>query len=167
MSTDTLERPAVKKAPEKEPYKIRQNELYLVETARAMFDVSLPVGVPFEEALRPEFWSNVAHMFAKNPGDVRDKAGAIIGIGSVDHAFYGQVYVRAVRERELVVATLMEPVYFGPKENTANDKYATRWNVGARGFDVLRESDGEIVGQAKDFPVKEDALDYIQDVLKG
>lgn len=165
MSTATIERPS--KEAEERIFKILQKDLQLVETARAQFDITLPVGVPFEAALKPEFWSNVAHLFAKQPGDIRDRTGSVIGIGSADHAFYGQVYVRAVRQQALVVETLMQPVYFGPRDVKDNASYKTRWNVGAKGFDIIRLSDSEIVGHAKDFRIREDALAYIEDVLKS
>jgi hypothetical protein len=148
-----------------EPRKLLQRDFRQSEFANARMSVSLPVGWTFEDTLKPEFWVNVAHLFHKQPHtNEPDKAGAVIEIRTEDHAFYAELYVRAVQERGFIVATLREPVYFGPKK-TAVPGFKTRWNVGARGYDIIRLSDKEIVGHAADFKVKEHALAWIEDTI--
>lgn len=128
--------------------------------------VTLPVGWTIEDALKPEFWANVANQFRKvEMTNDPDRIGTIIELRTIDHAFYAEVYVRAVQERGLVVQLLGEPVYFGPKavESTA---FEVRWNVARRGYDIIRKSDREIVGEAAKFPTREAAQDWIEKTLK-
>jgi hypothetical protein len=46
-----------------------------------------------------------------------------------------------------------------PKQVSNSDRLLTKWNVGSRCFDVIRQSDQEVVG--KGFKIKEDALEWI------
>lgn len=143
-----------------QPKKLLVKDFQLDEQfAYARSCVTLPVGWEFDEVLKPEFWANVANLFQKNPmtGD-KEKSGAIIAIRAADHSFCGEVYVRAVRERDLIVGVYKEPVYFGIRALPANLGYETRWNVGKRKFDIIRNSDREIVGEAE---TKELAMDWI------
>jgi len=145
--------------------KILQRDMKQCEFAFARMAVVLPVGWTFEETLLPEFWSNVAHMFHPQPvTNTPDLAGAIFELRTQDHAFYAELYVRAVGEKELIVSVLRDPVYFGPK-SVDTKQYNTRWNVGARGHDVIRVSDGAIVSPAKDNKTKESAWKWIEDTV--
>jgi len=138
------------------------------EFAYANLSATLPVGWTVEDALKPEFWVHVTDMLQKTPvTNEPDKAGAIIELRTVDHAFYARVYVRAVQERGLIVQLLGEPVYFGPKEVKAASQFEVRWNVGKRGFDIIRKSDREIVGDGSKIPTKEAAQDWIDKTLKA
>lgn len=141
------------------PRKLLEKDFQLDEQfvyARAC--VTLPVGWAFEECLKPEFWVNIAPKFKKDQfTNGPEKTGAVVTIRTADHAFYAELYVRAVRERDLIVSIVKEPVYFGPKE-VQSDKYETRWNVGKRSYDIIRKSDKEIVGEAK---TKEGVVDWI------
>jgi hypothetical protein len=145
--------------------KIHPKHMIQTEYAYARISVTLPVGWTFEDTLIPEFWSQVAHIFHAQPvTNEPDKAGATLEIRTEDHAFYAELYVRAVHERGLTVAVIREPVYFGPKSvDTA--QYKTRWNVGARGHDVIRVTDGAIVSPAKDNKTKEEAMKWIDDTV--
>lgn len=138
------------------------------EFAYADISVTMPVGHTIEDALKPEYWAHVAHRLQQNTVTGQpDRSGAIIRLRSEDHAFFAMLYVRAVRNDALDVALIGEPTFFGPKGAARSEAYEVRWNVGARGFDVVRKSDGAIVGRASDFKLKEDAIAYIRDVLKG
>jgi hypothetical protein len=167
--TAVLENPTIKPDAKKEVRKLPNRDFIESEYAYADISVTMPIGHTIEDALKPEYWSQVAYRLQKNVNNGQpDRSGAIINLRSEDHAFFAQLYVRAVRDAALDVALVGEPTYFGPKTaKTKNDKYETRWNVGARGFDIVRSSDGAIVGKASDFRLKEDALQYIEDVLKG
>ena len=131
------------------------------EYAFATFSAVLPVGWTVEDALKPEFWVHVAQKFSKDAftGDP-DKAGAIIELRTIDHAFYARLYVRAVQERGLVVQLMGEPVYFGPQQ-VKSGAYEIKWNVGKRGYDIIRESDRSIVCDGAKIKTKEQAQSWV------
>ena len=156
-------KPAIVEIP---PFKIPNNQtvFQLAEHAYGRFSVTLPVGVAFDEVLKPETWSQISHRFMRNPASGEpDRTGAVIEVRTQDHAFYAEIYVRAVRGTVLDVGVIREPVYFGPKDIKTN-AYEVRWNVGKRGFDVIRTSDRTIVEGAEKFPTKELAYRWIEDV---
>lgn len=128
------------------PHALKFSELQFAEFAFARFSVSLPVGWSFEETLKPEFWSVVAHRLQRDVmANSSDKSGAVIEIRTRDHAFYGELYVTAVQEKGLAVTVLREPVYFGPQEIPETGAYRAQWDDAKRGFDIIRKSDGSIV----------------------
>lgn len=150
---------------ETEPRKILQRDVKQSEFAFVRMSVVLPLGWTFEDVKKPEFWVNIAHLFQSPPQtNEADRSGAIFEIRTQDHAFYAEVYVRAVHERGLTVGVLREPVYFGPQK-FETPQYVTRWNVGARGFDVIRKTDNEIVSHAAQNKTKEMALAWIDDTV--
>lgn len=156
---------AVKPAPVIEVPRIHPRDFKLCEYEYARFSARLPIGATFQDALKPEFWVQVCHLLRKNPvTNEPDKSGAIIEIRTVDHAFFAELYVRAVQEKGLVVAVLREPVYFGQQE-VKSDRFDVRWNVGARGYDVIRRSDKEVV--AKALSTKEEAQSWIDTTLRA
>ena len=81
-------------------------------------------------------------------------------VGREDHSAYAELYVRAVQERGLIVALLGEPIYFGPK-TAEHAKFEIKWNVGKRGFDILRKSDREIVADGGKLKTREQAMAWI------
>ena len=152
-------------APE-QPRVLKATALAGSEYAYATFSATLPVSWTVEDALKPEFWVNVAHKLAKNPlTNDPDRSGAIIELRTADHAFYARLYVRAVQERGLVVALMGEPVYFGPRE-VKSAAYKERWNVGPRGYDIIRVSDNEIVAHASKIKTKEQVQAWIDEAMK-
>lgn len=129
---------------------------------------TLPVGWAFEECLKPEFWVNVVRHFKANPmTGSGDRAGSKIEVRSEDHAFIGYLYVRAVLSGGLLVECIGPnvdakgnaclPRYLGEKVEKIVG-YDVKWNVGKRKFDIVRQIDGEIVGDA---PTKELAAGWI------
>lgn len=166
MSEVALAAPSVKVVtPEVEPPKaLKETALALSEFAFARYSATLPVGWTIEDALKPEFWVRVAHKFQKTPvtGEP-DKTGAIIELRSVDHALYAQLYVRAVQEKGLLVQLIGKPEFFGPQA-VDSKSFEARWNVGKRGYDVLRKSDKEIV--ASGLPTKEAAQEWIDKTMR-
>lgn len=164
MNTAVKERPAAK-AKKDEPHKILMKDLRLAEHARAHFDVTLPDGVPFEASLDPRFWTNVAHLLARQPGGHDDMTGALINISPEDHSYLAVLFVRAVRKQALDVAVWIPPVPFGPQGDVSTEDYSVKWNAKERGFDIIR-SGGAIVGRAQDFKKKEQALAWIAS-MKG
>lgn len=124
----------------------------------------LPLGWEIDDCLKPEFWMNVSHWFKSDPatGSI-DRAGTIIEVRTEDHAFYAELYVRAVRGNVLDVAVLTKPIQFGVKSE-GTPEYKLRWNLGHRGFDIIRASDNVIVESGAKFPTKELALKWIEEV---
>jgi len=150
----------------KPPFAIKDSSFALSEQKYGVFSATLPVGVTLEEALRTEAWAHVCHMLQKQPytGEAA-LTGAIIEVRTEDHAFYARLYVRAVQERGLVVSLIGEPEWFGPKE-IKSKTYETRWNIGHKGYDIIRKSDREIVGDASKFPTREAAQNWIDKMIK-
>ena len=153
-----------------QPPKIAQRDFQVVEYAYARFAATLPVGVTLETAMQPEFWSHVCHMLQKTPvTNEPDRAGAIIEVRTADHAFYAELYVRAVQARGLHVELLREVKTFGPalvKSNGAAKKFEIKWNVGKRGYDVIRTSDRELVADGGKLKTKELALAWVDEMTK-
>jgi hypothetical protein len=116
----------------------------------------------FEDCLKPEYWSQVAHFMQPDPLNHRGgREGGIIMIRREDHAFYAELYVRATAERSLVVDVVNGPHYLGNSVKQKNSGFEMKWNVGARGYNVVRLSDGAIVGKAEDLKTKEEATEFI------
>lgn len=159
---------AAKIQPEEPAKKVKQSTFQFSEHAYGRRSVTLPVGWTLEEIMAPEAWSEVAHLLEGNKlNGIPPQAGSIIEVRTQDHAFYAELYVRAVRKMALDVAVIQAKQLDPKDEKPVSDAYKPRWNVGAGGFDILRQSDGAIVGRASDFKLKEDAFAYIRDVLKG
>jgi hypothetical protein len=116
----------------------------------------------FEDCLKPSYWANVAHVMQPDPGNHRGgREGGIITIRREDHAFYAELYVRATGDRTLVVDVINGPHYFGDKVKQKNDGYKLQWVVGSKGYNVVRLSDGAIVGKAEELKTKEQATEFI------
>ena len=130
--------------------------------------MTLPVGWTLEDAFKPECWVQVCHLLQREAAtNTPDRAGAIIRLRTYDHAFYAELYVRAVQERGLLVGVLREPVYFGPREVPDTTKFEARWNVGKRGFDIIRKSDREIVADGTKIKTREMAQEWIDKSLRN
>jgi hypothetical protein len=154
------------------------------EYAYASFSATMPAGVAFEEALKPVFWTNILHLM-RNIHQINgpDKTGAVIHLRTEDHAFYAMLYVRATSDRGLIVRCVgpaIEPKtgkacpidlqtglpWTGPKA-VRSDHFETHWNVGKRGFDIVRKADGTVVADGAAFPTKEVAEEWIAKTTKG
>lgn len=162
------------KAKEPELYRVHDSEMGKQDEGYhyARVALTLPVGVAFDDLLRPEAWAQVAYRFHKNPNtNEPDRRGTIITVRTVDHAFYAELYVRGVGERDLTVECIgpavnlqtgqPAPKFFGPQGMVEAGRYDVRWNVGKRGFDVIRRSDREVVAGGEKFQTREAALQWI------
>lgn len=155
--------PSIKRLNEYGTRKLSERHFEQEEFAYARFAVTLPVDWTVEETLKPEFWANVAYRLRTDPMSGRkDFPGSIITVRSADHSFYAELYVRAVQDAGLVIALVREPVYFGLR-NVKSDNFETRWNVGKRMYDIIRNSDREIVASVK---TKESAQDWIDKTMR-
>jgi hypothetical protein len=136
----------------------------------ARASLTLPLGWTLEDALRPEFWSHVAKKFSADPAARSGPGpGSIIEVRNVENTLYAELFVRAVRERDVMVEVLSDAngrqrlFEFGPK-TSETEQFEIRWNVGKRGYDVLRKSDRQVVGSAEKFPLKEQALAWVAEM---
>jgi hypothetical protein len=133
--------------------------------AYAEIDVTQPVGHSVQDALRPEYWvHHASKLKARAFTAEADRAGAIIRLRTDDHAHYAQLYVRAVHERGLEVQVLGEVFHLGANVD-GTKAFDVRWNVGKRAFDVIRNSDREIV--ASGLKTKEAAVGWITETTKA
>jgi hypothetical protein len=126
------------------------------------FAVTLPVEWTLEDVLDPESWAHVAYKLDANK-TTKDPArvGTIIEVRTEDHAWFAELYVRAVRPNALDLAVLRHTNLAPEDKETGN--FHVRWNVGKRGFDVIRLSDKTIV--ASGLPKKEDAHAWIKETM--
>jgi hypothetical protein len=156
-----------KKTEDKEPAKAHESRLSLSPDGHRYADVQYTMGVDekYEDALKPSFWSQVAHRF-KWPADQKMTfAGAIIGLWWQDHSYHARLYVRAVQKHGLIVAPMGKPVKLAP-DPKENDLFEKRWNVGKLGYDIIRKADREIVGDGTKFPTVEEADAWIEKAMR-
>ena len=159
--------PSIKPVPVRLPGALERFSVRADSYAYAGVDVTLPVGHTIDDALKVEYWALHAHkmlkpQFTSGP----DWAGAMIYLRTDDHAFFCQLYVRAVRQGGLDVAVVGTPTYFGPKALSTGG-YEHRWNVGKRGYDIIRVSDRTIVADGKDMRTRDDVQNWINESKKS
>lgn len=152
-------------------------DLKLVEYANPPLQVTLPPEWDFADALRPEFWSGVAHRFKAGDGQA-DRRGAIIHVNTEDGRFVADLVVVAVQDRGLIVECIGPahdkagkgiPYYLGAEAQEEASRvfgreaqFEIKWNVGARGWSIIRNSDRQVVNQPSQFPRKEDAVAWVR-----
>lgn len=163
---------------------LKPSRFQAAEYTRAMFDAVLPADLDFDEVLKPGYWSNVVHLLKRNPiANEPDRTGALIHIGTDDHAFYGLLYVRAVLERGLIVQCIGPCIDVktgkacpadlstgGPWKGRTpieSDQFDLKWNLGKRGFDIIRKSDLQVVADGGNFPTREAAVEWINKTAKA
>lgn len=112
-----------------------------------------------EDALEPEFWSQVAYKFTRPISSEGNYAGSIIELRAQDLSFYAELFVRVVSKTGLQVV-LLRSHKIGLQKVVAPG-YTVRWNAHACGYDLIRDSDRQLVGRAKDFPTKERAQAWL------
>ena len=113
-----------------------------------------------EDLFEPEYWAHVANKFEKPIGG-GDYTGSIIEVRKPDNTMFARFFIRQVQERALVLA-LMDVYWFGHRALKSKE-YKDRWNPGARKFEVIRLSDGDVVFQSK---LREKCIEYV-DKTKG
>jgi hypothetical protein len=110
----------------------------------------------FSDLLEPEYWAFVAHRFQKPLDNAGTYAGSIIEVRPYDMRFYARLFVRAVLKTGLIVSVL-EHTEVGLQELTS-EAIEVIWDTTVQGYDIIRKSDREVVGRAKDFKT----LDQVQ-----
>lgn len=146
--------------PDEPAKKVKRSTFQFAEHAYGRHSATLPVGWTIDDVLAPESWSEVAHLLDGNKmNNTKPQVGAVIEVRTEDHAFYAEIYVRAVEKMALHVDVIQfKPL--GPQEAKETGKFDVRWNVGRRCYEVVRLSDKHIV--ATDLPKKEDAYSWIE-----
>lgn len=140
------------------------------EFARARYDAVIQADDDFSDALRPGFWAHVAQGLRGSMAQA-DRTGAFIDLGTVDHAFYALLYVRAVTKEGLEVQCIGPaidpksgrtcPVDLSTGLPWTGRLYDIAWNPEAKGFEVVRKADGEVVAGGSEFTTREHALEWI------
>lgn len=183
MSSAAVKTPE-KKLRDEQILTLKPSAFKVADFARARFDAIMPSGLAFEEALKPSFWTNIVNLLKKNQlTSESDKTGAMIDLGTEDHAYYALLYVRAVLERGLIVQCIGPcsdpktgkacPIDLGTgmpwigHKPLKNDHFDLRWNVGKRGFDIVRADDLQIVADGASFPTREMAVQWIERTAKA
>lgn len=134
--------------------------------AYAEVDVTQPVGHTVEDALRPEYWVHHAHKLqARALTGEADRTGARLTLRTDDHAHIAELYVRAVDARGLRVQLISKAILGG--ESKTHKGYEKQWNVGARGYDIIRTTDRQIVASASKIKTKEDVEAWIAEAQKA
>jgi hypothetical protein len=180
----TAAKPAEKPARAEKQHTAKPGSFRGAEFARVRIDHVMEAGVPFEEVFKPGYWTNVFNMLARNIATGQgDRAGAFIDCGTEDHAFYAKLYVRAVTATGLIVQCIGPTIH--PKTGRAwpvdlstglpwtggapleSDMFDVKWNVGKRGFDIIRKSDNQVIADGGSFPTRELAAEWIRKTTKA
>jgi hypothetical protein len=160
---------------------------WIQETSYAFIDMSaqIPPTIKFSEVLKPGFWANVVHNFQRDSIAGREKSGAVVRIRTTDHSYYADLYVRAVLSNGLIVQCMGPSIDENGKpcpinlqtglpwkdedaedarETLSDEDLFLRWNVGKSGFDIIRRSDGIVIGDGSQFKTREAAQEFISSV---
>lgn len=186
--TAVAAKPAPAAAPEIQPYVLKQSEFAVYGHRYERLTATVPAGTPFEDALRPGFWTNIVHHMKRNiMTGGSDRSGCIVELRTEDHAWYAEMYVRGVLERGLIVqcagpaidprtgkacpVDLQTGMVWGAQTQPSAQPSATghlsaKWNPGKRGFDIIR-ADGQIVADGREFPTREQADEWIAKATKA
>ena len=173
------DQPAKTIAREEPPRTLKPGRFQISEFARVTFDATMAEEHDFEDALKPGYWVNVAEKLRKNPTtNEPDRTGALIDLCTEDHAFYARLYVRAVLTSGLIVqcigpafdaktgkacpVDLITGKAWQGRKSAESDHFDVKWNVGVRGFDIIRKSDRQIVVNGSNFPTREMAEEWIK-----
>jgi hypothetical protein len=165
------------------PPTLKISELEEAEYAFAHMSARVPAGVDFAEVIKPGFWMNVVSTFKKNQmANSPDKAGATIAVRTEDHAYYALLYVRAVLEGGLIVQCI-GPSYdksgkpcpidlqtgapWGGEKPQVSEYFEMKWNKGKNGFDIVRKSDNQVIGDGAAFKTRESAMEFITKMTKA
>lgn len=122
----------------------------------------LTEGQTIEDALEPSFWVDASEVIAGHTGKLGMQD--IIEVRKADTGQYWELMIDEVGKGYLRVRVLLRdtpPIVEIPE--TA--PLATRWNVGARGHEVIRKMDKQVM--AGPFPTKAKAAEWIADHLKA
>lgn len=124
----------------------------------------LDVNQTLDDALRPEFWANVAGKIVGHDQANPKGIGDIIEIRKRDTALFAEVIIVAIGAGHVRVAPLRA---FVPPDVSEPEgaPLTTRYNIGRRCHEVIRKDDKTVM--ASGFQLKEDAVGWINTHLKA
>lgn len=164
--------PAAKK---KEPlWKARNGALVLSPHQYGDFEITVEAECPFEQIIKPDYWSQVAHILDKRPMSPDPKrVGSIIRVYWDDHSQYCELYVLGVDRESIHVQCLTingfnpktgDPRY-GPVKLGGGDHKAKaftyRYNRSVNQWEVVRKRDLLVV--ANNLATKGEAIAWIKE----
>ena len=140
---------------------IKPTQFKLSDHAYARFTATLPVDTPFEAVYDPAFWASVSTQFKAMPGTREaDRSGAKIEVHSANHLFWGILYVRAVKDKSLIVQCIGPSVdkngraapidlqtglpWMGEKK-LEHESFDIKWGGPHGLWKIVRKSDGAVV----------------------
>jgi hypothetical protein len=116
-----------------------------------------------EDALKPEFWVDLApQVIGHDPTNLKGR-GDIIELRKLDTGLYAELIITEVNKAYLKVR-LQHKDQPPVAEVSEASPLATKWNVGKRMHDVIRKADGQVL--AAGFQSKEKAIEWIDDHLR-
>ena len=145
------------------------------QTGHLFFDreYMVPEDVSVQDLLEPEYWASVAHLLKVDVQSGRqDGRGTIIRCVAFDFSWEVELFVRVVQEHGLLVA-VRKPnadgvIKYGLQAvSDKTESYKTQWELKHRGWNIIRESDGQIVAEAKNIQSKEAAQEWIDNATKA
>ena len=176
-ATSKLERKSAQRA-------MLQTKFHMAQHADAQFSITLPADWDYEDTLNPEFWVNIQPMLKYEKGrQEQDFRKSRIHVHREDASFYAVLYIRAIVDGGLVVQCIGPsftrngkpcPIdletglpWAGNKEQEKDSPYAIKWNFGRKGYDVIRNSDREIVADGSKIKTREQAQAWVEEALKA
>ncbi len=114
-------------------------------------------GVPFEDLLRPEYWSHVA---------AKLRPGYRVEVMAADGSYWGMLLCRAASRTEAIMAPLQFKEIAGAVEiENAEVPYMAKWRGPTAKWSVVRKADKTVVKDS--FQVREHAENWIKNALKA
>lgn len=135
--------------------------------ATNIWRVDLPEDQSFDDCLDQTFWMHVVDKVAgdkkDNPRGIGDEVSVFKRDAMAKRRYMitgiGAGFIRVVEIERAEIAT--------PTELRENSPLQTRWNVGKRGHEVVRnEAAGQVTVMAGPFQTKGEAVDWINDHLQ-
>ena len=141
------------------------------------FQAKVPAGTKPEDLLRPEAWGQVAVFFqSAKTTSTPERRGSTILVMTDDLEWRAEYIVLSAEDQALQVRCIGpvidkdgvgSPQYMRKHKSVkvaqaSDSRFATRWNVGASGWDVIRMSDKTVVSKAADHATKESAEEWIK-----
>lgn len=166
------------------PKLLAPSRLNLEEHATTRLRAVVPNDASWEDVQKPGYWVNVIGRFKGNDSTSDpDRTGSIIFVESEDGMMVAEFYVRAVLPNGLLLTCLGPGVDLKTGERTAYNtitkrawtgrvqieggELQARWNVGRKGYDIVRKSDGEVLGSAEQIRTAEQAQEWIAKATKA
>lgn len=111
----------------------------------------LPSTHEYEDTLNPNYWGSVSTLFSRAISTANSFAGSIICVRKPDHSFYAELYVTEVTKGAVFVEPLFYKEFGLQLSDLKSSKVTVQWNEPVGGYDIIRNSDKAIIGQAKEF----------------